>query len=393
MAQELISKKRLAIVGAGPTGCICAKFLKNAGLDISLFDKEKSFLQTILPTGGGKCNLAYAQYDYKELAKNYPRGEKFLYSVFSRFGTSDTLEFFKSIGVETYTREDNRIYPLSNSSKDVREKLLNSIRGINFIKNETVTSIEKKEDGYKIVTNKSSYFFDIVVIAIGGHSNWDILKHLNINIIEPTQALVGLKTKEDFSSLSGVRVDNVEVKVNNKKFSGDLLFTHKGISGPVIYTISSIYAREEFPYKLSIKLTDANNLQKIFDKNPHKEIINALKELVPKSVGKAILKIANLKEETICANLNKTKRTLIQENLENFTLTITGKIPTGEVVTCGGISLKEVNSKTLEAKNYSDLYFCGEVLDIDGLCGGFNLQNCWSTGYIVSKSIIDKIEN
>ena len=120
MAQESISKN-IAIIGGGPAGCICAKFLIDRNIEVTIFEGGK-LLHTLLPTGGGKCNLAHAEYDFKELAKNYPRGEKFLYSIFSRFSTFDTVEFFKSIGVETYTREDNRIFPVSNSSKDVREK-------------------------------------------------------------------------------------------------------------------------------------------------------------------------------------------------------------------------------------------------------------------------------
>ena len=169
MEQELISKT-VAVVGAGPAGCICAKYLSDFGFDVSLFDKGV-FLRTLLPTGGGKCNLANSEYDFKELAKNYPRGEKFLYSIFSQFCTQETLDFFHSISVETYTREDNRIFPLSNSAKDVREKMLKSMK-CKFIKEEVLDV----EEGFKLTTNKSKYFFDYVVIAIGGHAGVGVLK-------------------------------------------------------------------------------------------------------------------------------------------------------------------------------------------------------------------------
>lgn len=249
MAQESTFRNRgkftIAIVGGGPAGCICAKFLSDAGFDVTLFDKGK-FLQTLLPTGGGRCNLAHAQYDFKELAKNYPRGEKFLYSVFSRFGTTDTLDFFESIGVKTYTQEDNRIFPISNSSSDVREHLLKSLSKCTFVK-EGVNKIQPLESAWKVQTNKSSYAFDYVVIAIGGHSNFELLSKLGIDIIPPTQALVGLVTEEDFSSIAGVSVN-------------DILFTHKGISGPKIYKISSLNARKEMPYKLSFGLVPEFNL-------------------------------------------------------------------------------------------------------------------------------------
>ena len=384
MAQESISK-RIAIIGGGPAGCICAKFLSDEGLDVAVFDKDKP-LKTLLPTGGGKCNLAHAEYDFRELAKYYPRGEKFLYSIFSRFSTSDTLEFFKSIGVETYTREDNRIFPASNSSADVRDKFLNSIRKAEFLQ-ETVTSIEKLDNGYKIKTNKSSYFFDTVVVATGGMLKNNILNGLDIRITEPTQSLVGYKTQKDFSKLAGVSIKNVKYK----NLTGDILFTHKGISGPLIYTISSYNARQEFPYTINLKISEIESPQELLDKNAHKEIKNLIGQFVPKSFAISILEDLNISPDTHCHKINGETRDKIFNRLNNFEITVTGKVADSEIVTCGGVDLNEINPKTLEAKSYPHLYFCGEVLDIDGLCGGFNLQNCWSTGYIAAQSIINRL--
>ena len=246
MVQELISNKRIAIIGAGPAGCICAKFLKDFGLEVFIFEKDKP-LKTLLPTGGGKCNLAHAEFDFKQLAKNYPRGEKFLYSVFSRFCTGDTIEFFDSIGVESYIREDNRIFPVSNSSKDVREKFLKSLKGVNFVREKCI-NIMPNGNSYVIKTDKSTYLFDIVVVASGGVKE-NLFKNLEINIVEPTQSLVGLVTEKNFVQLAGVSLR--EVMCDGLK--GDILFTHKGISGPLIYSLSSIYARRKFPYDLSFK--------------------------------------------------------------------------------------------------------------------------------------------
>lgn len=406
MAPESISnsgdndRKTVGIIGAGPAGCICAYYLQNK-FKVTLFDKGK-FLRTLLPTGGGRCNLAHAEYDYKELATNYPRGEKFLYSIFSKFGTSDTIDFFKKIGVDVYTQDDNRIFPVSNSSKDVREKILNSLSKCKFINDEVLTiappsaqapvlssmdKISKYEmpkakevndessANYIIKTDKNIYEFDYVVIATGGHAGYEILKELNIKIQPPTQALVGLTTKEDFSEISGVSID-------------DILFTHKGISGPKIYKLSSINARKEFPYNLIFQLVPEFNLQEILDKNPHKEIKNLLGQIIPKSLAAWILNDLNISQITPCHKINGKTRDRILAKLTNFEVTVTGKVPDGEVVTCGGVDLKEVNAKTLESKLHPRLYFCGEVLDIDGFCGGFNLQNCWSTGFVVSQSII-----
>lgn len=214
MAQEL--KSKVAIIGGGPAGCICAYFLQN-NFDVTIFDK-KAPLKTLLPTGGGRCNLCHAEYDFKELASNYPRGEKFLYSVFSKFATAETIEFFENIGIKTYVQDDMRIFPVSNSSADVREKFLKTLNKVRFVKEEVL----RINEGFSVVTNMGAYKADYVVIATGGHSSYDLIKMLGHNIIEPKPALVGLKTCEDFSELSGVSVNGV-------------LFTHRGISGPEVY--------------------------------------------------------------------------------------------------------------------------------------------------------------
>ncbi len=387
MVQESTSNKSVAIIGAGPAGCVCAKFLKNNGFCPIIFDKGK-YLRTILPTGGGRCNLAHAEFDFKNLTKNYPRGEKFLYSVFSKFGTEDAIQFFKQLGIETYTQEDNRIFPKSNSSRDVQEKLLKALKGCKFV-SEKVLSIEKLDNCYKIITNKSSYAFDVVIVSTGGHGNWDIFNKMDLNIIPPTQALVGLVTKENFSAISGVSIKNV--KTYGKEFKnsdgGDIIFTHKGISGPLIYKISSIFARKEMPYKLVFQLVKDLDLQAELNKNPHKEIKNLLGQFVPKSFAEFVLENLDIEKNTPCHKITGKLRDKIYKKLTTFEVTIISKVPDGEVVTCGGIDLKEINSKTMESKKYPNLYFCGEVLDIDGFCGGFNLQNCWSTAFVVAQSV------
>lgn len=387
MVQESTSNKSVAIIGAGPAGCVCAKFLKNNGFCPIIFDKGK-YLRTILPTGGGRCNLAHAEFDFKNLSKNYPRGEKFLYSVFSKFGTEDAIQFFKQLGIETYTQEDNRIFPKSNSSRDVQEKLLKALNGCKFV-SEKVLSIEKLDNCYKIITNKSSYAFDVLIVSTGGHGNWDIFNKMDLNIIPPTQALVGLVTKENFSAISGVSIKNV--KTYGKEFknsdNGDIIFTHKGISGPLIYKISSIFARKEMPYKLVFQLVKDLDLQAELNKNPHKEIKNLLGQFVPKSFAEFVLENLDIEKDTPCHKITGKLRDKIYKKLTTFEVTIISKVPDGEVVTCGGIDLKEINSKTMESKKYPNLYFCGEVLDIDGFCGGFNLQNCWSTAFVVAQSV------
>lgn len=376
MEQE---SKNIAIIGAGASGCFCAYFLLKAGLDVTLFDKSTP-LRTLLPTGGGRCNLAHAEYDFKELAKNYPRGEKFLYSVFSQFSTSDTIEAFEKIGIKTYTQENGRIFPESNSAKDVRNQILNSIKKAQ-ITTEEVININKLDSGFKIKTNKASYFFTHVILATGGHSGYNLANDLGLEIVEPKPSLVGLNTKEDFKELSGTAVK--EVKWNG--IIDNLLFTHFGISGPLVYTISSIKAFDKIPYKLSIDLCPSlENLQEILNINPHKEIKNVLSEFLPQKVIRFILR--DLDETSKAHKINGKTRDLILDRIHNFEVNIVGTNRGEETVTAGGIDLNQINPKSMEVKTIPNLFCIGEVLNIDGLCGGFNLQNAWSTAYVCANN-------
>lgn len=372
MEQE--STYKIGIIGAGPAGCFCAYFLQDK-FDVTLFDFG-SPLRTILPTGGGRCNLAHAEYDFRELAKNYPRGEKFLYSIFSRFSTADTIDIFNRLGIETYTQDDLRIFPTSNSAKEVREKLLNALKKTTF-KKERALRINKNP--LTIVTDNGSYKFDKIVIALGGHAGYDCAKFLGHNIIAPKPALTALKTAENLKSLAGISVRNVRAE----GFQDDILFTHEGVTGPLIYKISSIKARENFPYKLNLDLCEEINLQELMNKNPHKTIKNLLAEFIPKNLAEYILQNPDKK----CHLIDGKTRDEILNKLHNFTITVISPAKGGEVVTSGGVDLNEINPKTMESKLEKGVYFCGEVIDVDGFCGGYNLQNCWSTAYVAAMGI------
>lgn len=379
MAQDS-NQPKIGIIGGGPAGCFCAYFLQKT-CDVTVFE-QNSPLKTLLVTGGGRCNLAHAEYDFKELAKHYPRGEKFLYSIFSKFATSETLEIFKEIGVETYTQDDNRIFPKSNSAIDVREKFLKSLNNTHF-KKEKALRINQCENHLEIVTDNGSYKFDAVILSTGGHAGYNIAKYLGHNIIDPKPALIGLKTNKIFPA--GVVLKNVKTQIGKTQLQDDLLFTHNGISGPLAFKISSIMAREKFPYTITLNLVDEINLQELFDKNPHKSLKNLVGEILPKSIASAICPNGEIK----CSQVNAKQRDELHKNLTTLELKILSTAGTGEVVTAGGIDLKEINPKTMESKLIPNLYFCGEMIDIDGFCGGFNLQNCWSTAFVASQSILN----
>lgn len=366
--------KTVAIIGAGASGCICTYHLLKAGISVTLYDKNLP-LRTLLPTGGGRCNLAHAEYDFKELAKNYPRGEKFLYSVFSQFSTSDTISMFEEMGIKTYVQEDDRIFPESNSAKDVQEVILRQLRklGVNFIQGK--------------INDLSDLFekYDYVIIATGGHSGYELLEPYDIKIVEPHPSLVGLNTEEDFKDLSGTALKGV--KIND--LEGDILFTHFGVSGPLIYKISSLKAFDEMPYDLTIDLCpEMSNLQENLNSNPHKEIKNILTEFLPQKVVQYILKDM---DKTLKAHqINGKTRDLITDRIHNFKITITVTNKGEETVTAGGIDLDEINPKTMKVKKVPNLYCIGEILNIDGFCGGFNLQNAWSTAFVCANSIISQ---
>lgn len=397
-------KVKIGIIGGGPAGIFCALFAsEKEDNEIYIFDKQDN-LKTLLPTGGGRCNLAYGEFDFKELAKNYPRGEKFLLSVFSKFSTTDTLAFFEQTGVKTYMQEDFRFFPEANSSSFVRKKLIDKTRK-NNIKNikEKVIDIKKEDDKFLVSTEKNHFVVDKLVIATGGRGQGQkFAKKLGHNIVPLRPALCSLLTKEtDFFDLSGLTLKNVCASVfyNNKKITtqtGDILFTHFGISGPLSYKISSYCAyinfTPEIPLNIKIKLTEHDNLEKslteLINKNPQKNIINVVDTYIPHRLAEKILIKDKIYPKTKSGQLKKEDRLKIIKNLTEFSLIVIGVKRGEEIVTAGGIDLNEVNPKTMESKVIKNLYFCGEVLDIDGLTGGFNLQNCWSTGYICGTSLI-----
>ena len=369
------------IVGAGASGCLCAYFLLKAGLDVTLFDYGKP-LRTLLPTGGGRCNLAHAEYDFKELAKNYPRGEKFLYSVLSRFSTSDTLSLFKELGIETYTQDDGRIFPVSNNSKDVQYAILSQIKSANLV-NECVREINRIENGYKVKTNKSEYYFSHVVISNGGGLKAKKINGLNHNIIPYTPALVGLQA--EVPNLSGVVLKNVYSK--DCKITDNLLFTHFGISGPLTYKISSFKTKEKVPYILTFDLCPKElDFQSMLNNNSQKDLKNILGHIFPHRFAEFLSgKYAEVKGY----NIDGKTRDKILNNIHNFKLKINGFDKGEETVTAGGFDLNEFNSKTMESKIYPNLFVLGEALNIDGFCGGYNLQNAWSTAFVASEAIIN----
>ncbi|GBF22598.1 flavoprotein HI0933 family [Candidatus Gastranaerophilus sp. (ex Termes propinquus)] len=356
---------RVAIIGGGPSGIYCALTLleMSKNVDITVFERGMP-LSTLLPTGGGRCNLSHNLNngdDFKEFAKNYPRGEKFLYSIFSRYFLSETRDFFKFIGVDTYSGTDNRVFPVSNSSSFVAKRMLEKL------KNQSRVKIIKKE----VKNVKDLAGFDKVVIATGSKTGYELATAYGHTVTPLAAALCGYITKQKYPP--GVVLSTTD---------GDILFTHQGISGPFAYKHSSINAYKPYPFKLEVPLIDPEALSTAIAASGKKTFLNILSQFVPKSLASVLSEhgerqACHIKKEEI-------------KRLEKLVFDVLSPDSKGETVRAGGVSLKEINSN-MQSKINEHVYFCGEVLDIDGFCGGFNLQSCWSTAAVAALSITGAI--
>lgn len=363
-------KNRIAIVGGGPAGIYCALNLLKKFKEISyekfvihIFDKGQ-VLRTILPTGNGRCNITNSICDIREFASNYPRGEKFLYSLFSRHFNYDSLEFFKEIGINTYTQDDGRVFPISNSAKEVKDLMLEKIFEHKkcYLKHKEIIDVSMLEN------------YSHVIFATGSNINSSLLDSLKHPYIPFRKALCSLVV-ENFNFPQGVSISTKD---------GDFVFTQNGISGPLAFKISSIKAFDKFPYEVEINLFDENKLYELIQKYPTKSIGNLVSMLLPRSFAKSFVKEFD-------KNSCEISKTRVKE-LSKLKLKIIGTSASGEIVKAGGIDLNCLD-KNCHSKINNKFWFCGELLNIDGFCGGFNLQNCWSSASVVANDVFENIIN
>lgn len=371
MEQFCQNKIKIAIVGAGPCGVYCAINILNLfeqnnfqNYRLDLIDKGQ-ILRTILPTGNGRCNITNAIEDVRDFVKNYPRGEKFLYSLFFRHSNFDSIEFFKSIGVDTCIEDDNRVFPVAQSSKYVKDKLLNKLRTF-----KNVRFINKK-----INSQSDLLGYDKIVISCGSRGTKELIKSFSHTCIDFKKALCALKIENASKYPKGVSV---------KSLDGDFIFTNDGVSGPLIFKISSVNAYKEFPYEINIRLFEPDNLIELSKKFPKKSIVNLVCEFIPKSLAMVQVGTENKK----AAEVSKEKMI----SYSKLRLKVLSCAIDGEIVNAGGVDLDELD-KNCKSKIIDNLWFCGEIMNIDGFCGGFNLQNCWSSAYVVANDVVSSIIN
>ena len=401
--------KNIAVIGGGAAGFFSAISVKThyPNYNVALFEKSSKILSKVKISGGGRCNVTNSTIDVSVLTKAYPSGGKKLKNIFHQFGTVDTRNWFKNRGVPLKIESDGRVFPTSNSSQSIIDCLVNECEK-NNIKIELLKSViglSKVKSKWTIDFKNTSYStpFDSVIVASGGFpklKGFDWLKIICHKIINPIPSLFTFNMpSESITSLSGISLKEVKIKILNTKIeiSGPLLITHWGMSGPVILKASSFGARDLFEkkyiFELQVNWLFESNTEILFSTIEKYSLQHSKKLLskqnpfkLPSRLWSFLITKFILSNDKKWGELGKKNMRKLIEFLTKDIYKVSGKTTfKEEFVTCGGISLESIDIKTMQSKTSKDLYFAGEVLNIDGITGGYNFQSAWSTGYIAGK--------
>lgn len=400
-------KYDLCIIGGGPAGMMAALRAEERGKSVVLIEKNKELGSKLFLTGGGRCNLTHAGLNKKDFALKFGKQGDFLLSPLSIFGVEETINFFNKKGLSLKTEGDGKVYPKSEKSKDVLDFFKTELKKnkVKILTGNKVSNFTFKDGKIEkvILDDGKEIFADNFLIATGGKSypqtgstgnGYNFAKRAGHSVTELKPALSPVETKEKWVSiLKGISLEKVGVSLNRQKpVIGDVLFTHFGLSGPIILNLSeNINTKDELVIDLFPK-KNIDELEKklivLLDKEPKKTVFNALGEIVPMKLLAILLNFSNVKKDEICRNISKGERKKIVKNLKNVKFTVIGVLGFEKaMITKGGISLKEIDSRKMRSKIIDNLYFAGEVIDLNGESGGFNLQMCFTTGYVVAESI------
>ena len=400
-------KQKIIIIGGGAAGFFAAITIaeSNPDLEVIILEKGTKVLQKVKVSGGGRCNLTHACFIPNELIEFYPRGKKELLGPFHQFMTGDTMEWFEKRGIPLKIEEDNRVFPESDSSQTIMDCLtINAANAsVRLQLNQNVESIEKKGDLFIIKTNSSEFITKKLLITSGSSTKiWDLMTKLGHKIIPPVPSLFTFKINDNrIKEIPGVSVPNATVSIIDSKFEskGSLLITHWGISGPVILKLSAFgalfLAEKNYQYQVKVNwlskpLSNVLHKLKILKKeNPKKQIIlRSVFKDIPKRLWEKLVIASEIKQDQCWANLSNKQLDNLSNQLTSTIFNAYGKTTfKEEFVTAGGVDLKEVNFKRFESKIHKNLFFAGEVLNIDAVTGGFNFQNAWTGGFIAGKAI------
>ena len=410
------------IIGGGPAGMMSAIASAEQGNNVTILEKMDSLGKKLLITGKGRCNITNSA-EMTEFVNNIPKNSKFLYSAFNSFNNQDIIEFLNKQGVQTKVERGGRVFPVSDKAQDVLNAFLKRLKELNvkiitnfevteiITDNQTATGIQGKHNG-KIERLNA----DKIILTTGGKSypvtgstgdGYKLAQKLGHTITQIKPSLVPLtcsgKSKELCQQMQGLSLRNVAIKVKNEdkviyEDFGEMLFTHYGLSGPIILSSSAVLIRyknidellKQNKIKIFIDLKPALDEEKLdsrilrdFEELKNKQFKNSLDKLLPKKMIEPLIELIGINPEKRINEITREERKHIVKTLKNLELTINGFRPIEEaIITSGGISIKEINPKTMESKIIKGLYFAGEIIDLDAFTGGFNLQIAWSTGYV-----------
>ncbi len=397
-------RKKVYIIGGGAAGFFCAANLDDNRYEITILEQNSEVLQKVRVSGGGRCNVSHACFDPKELVKFYPRGNKELISVFTKFQPGDTMEWFDSRGVRLKTEEDGRMFPESDSSLSIINTLLKEAANtqVDIRTKTTVKKVEKHDSGYRIHTSKEVFDTEIVIFTTGSSpKSLSILEELGHSLIAPVPSLFTFNIEDDLlTELPGTVFEHAEVSIPSLKTeeSGPLLITHWGLSGPAVLKISAWKARElydcQYEFDLQVNfigktIYEAEELlQEYRQNNPKRTLAQAKIFDVTGRFWKKLLSVCELNENMQIAQLSKNQISVLLHALCQKVFRVNGKSTfKDEFVTAGGVCLKEIDFKTMASKKIPDFYIAGEVLNIDAVTGGFNFQACWSEAWLIARHL------
>lgn len=416
--------KKITVIGGGAAGMMAAGQAAGAGAEVILVEKMKRLGSKIAISGKGRCNLTNAG-DIVSFVNFYPGNGKFLYASLKMFDNQALVDFFNRYGIKTKVERGGRVFPEADDSEVIVNALTKYLKekGVKVLLNQAVAQImtddSRKVTGIKLQPSGEIQRTDAVIVATGGASypgtgstgdGYKMAEKLGHKVIPPLPALVPLRTQEQWpKELQGLTLKNVEASiwVEGKKKAeefGEMLFTHFGISGPIILTLSRIAShalKDKQKVEIKINLKPALSFEQLdlrvqrdFGKYTNKQLKNALDDLLPKSMIPVMIRLSEIDPEKPVNQVNKEERKRLCRLLQSLPLTVTGTLGMGiAIVTAGGIDCKEVNPATMESRLIKGLFWAGEVLDIDGVTGGYNLQAAFSTGYKAGKAAAEYVRS
>jgi predicted Rossmann fold flavoprotein len=402
--------QKLAVIGGGAAGFFCAvnAARMNSSLEVIILEKTNKLLSKVRISGGGRCNVTHALFDITEMSKRYPRGQNFVKKTFHQFFTNDTIQWFEERGVQLKTEADGRMFPVTDSSETIVDCLIKEVNkyGVQIKMNTGVKTIMREGDQWKIISEKEEILLaDFLCVATGGYpkaSMFDWIISTGHHIEDPVPSLFTFNLPaHSITELMGVAVEKVRIKIEGSKLSedGPLLITHWGLSGPAVLKLSAKGARAfkdmDYRFKVHINWMPGMNeqplkdhLQSLRSSSPSKMIANLNFSNLPNRLWSYLLETSGIKSETRVADLTAKSENALIRNLVDYVVEVRGKTTfKEEFVTAGGIDLSEVDPNTMMSRIHPNLFFAGEVLNVDGVTGGFNFQHAWTSGWIAANAI------